>query len=268
MKRIVKLLARLYPTSWRDRYAAEFDALVEDRAPSAADAFDVLMGAIKMQMRWSFVRITLASCLFGLLAALAITFGLPPRYVSQTLIFVGSGLDAAGHPTGNMRQDAIVTALHNMKDDSLNSESLAPIIQKYDLYRRERAHMPMDAVVDLMRRDITIRQVQPQPSSTTSEGFVLQFNYPDPHVARQVDAELVSQLIAANLRFRVNSAAGGRPQPGMVFSVLNRASLPLEPSFPNRRVFGAGGLLVGLSGGLMLAAVVRFRQKRTPANGG
>jgi len=50
MKRAMKLLARLYPSSWRERYGAEFEALLEDTNPSAWDAIDVLWGALKMQL--------------------------------------------------------------------------------------------------------------------------------------------------------------------------------------------------------------------------
>jgi hypothetical protein len=34
MKRLVRLAARLYPTWWRRRYAAEFEALLEDVTPT------------------------------------------------------------------------------------------------------------------------------------------------------------------------------------------------------------------------------------------
>jgi hypothetical protein len=33
MKRTMRFLARLYPSSWRKRYGAELDALLEDATP-------------------------------------------------------------------------------------------------------------------------------------------------------------------------------------------------------------------------------------------
>ena len=42
MKRILKFLARLYPSGWHNRYGAELDALLEDGKPRTRDAFDVL----------------------------------------------------------------------------------------------------------------------------------------------------------------------------------------------------------------------------------
>jgi hypothetical protein len=50
MKRTMRFLVWLYPSTWRKRYGAEFEALLEDATPSAQDAFDVFWGALKMQM--------------------------------------------------------------------------------------------------------------------------------------------------------------------------------------------------------------------------
>ena len=58
MKSIVRILARLYPASWRARYGAEFDALLEDVQPSTRQALDVFLGAMSMQMTtWNFGKI-------------------------------------------------------------------------------------------------------------------------------------------------------------------------------------------------------------------
>ena len=51
MKRWISLAARLYPRSWRARYGAEFEALVKDAEPVWSDLFDVVRGAVVMQMR-------------------------------------------------------------------------------------------------------------------------------------------------------------------------------------------------------------------------
>ena len=77
MKRILKLLARLYPAAWHERYGTEFEALLEDRNPQLRDIFDILIEAMKMQFRsWSFVRITVACTILGALIAAALSFTL------------------------------------------------------------------------------------------------------------------------------------------------------------------------------------------------
>jgi hypothetical protein len=53
MNRLIRLAAKLYPAPWRDRYGPEFEALLDDAGITGRIAFDVLAGAIHMQMqRW------------------------------------------------------------------------------------------------------------------------------------------------------------------------------------------------------------------------
>lgn len=51
MRQILKCLILLYPKQWRNRYAKEFDALLDALPPTWPTLLDVLRGAIKMQMR-------------------------------------------------------------------------------------------------------------------------------------------------------------------------------------------------------------------------
>ena len=49
MKRLIRLAAKLYPKPWRERYGAEFDALLDDAGAGGRIAVDVLRGAVSMQ---------------------------------------------------------------------------------------------------------------------------------------------------------------------------------------------------------------------------
>ncbi|MBZ5580252.1 MAG: hypothetical protein LAP40_27155 [Acidobacteriia bacterium] len=71
MKRLVRVIARLYPKSWRDRYGVEFDALLDDAGADARTAADVLAGALLMQIRtwkWIASATMLAVTVFSALA--------------------------------------------------------------------------------------------------------------------------------------------------------------------------------------------------------
>jgi hypothetical protein len=46
---LIRWAARLYPTTWRNRYSAEFDALLDDIAPSLGDVCDVLGQALRVR---------------------------------------------------------------------------------------------------------------------------------------------------------------------------------------------------------------------------
>src|SRR5690348_18187904 len=46
----VDWLVRLYPASWRERYADEFVAMLEDARPSFTDYADILLGALDARL--------------------------------------------------------------------------------------------------------------------------------------------------------------------------------------------------------------------------
>jgi Gram-negative bacterial TonB protein C-terminal len=50
VRTLLRWAARLYPESWRERYGAEFDALLEDVSPSFGDVCDVLGGALRARL--------------------------------------------------------------------------------------------------------------------------------------------------------------------------------------------------------------------------
>src|SRR5882757_5074730 len=89
MRPLLKALTFLYPRAWRDRYQNEFDALLEDVPPTWRSLFDVLGGALRMQLKlgnaWKYVA---GFGVIGLLGALGYTWTIPRRYVSQALIRV------------------------------------------------------------------------------------------------------------------------------------------------------------------------------------
>jgi hypothetical protein len=152
MTPLLKLLARLYPSAWHRRYGAEFDALLEDRPPCLRDAFDILSGALKMQLKTrSFLQTTLACSLLGALIAAALSFTAPPQYLSQALILVnGSATNPATPPPNDFKP-----LLSILRTSTLDRDFLASLIQQKNLYPRERTRMPLDAVVDKMLHSIT-----------------------------------------------------------------------------------------------------------------
>jgi hypothetical protein len=250
MRRFLKLLARLYPVEWRRRYGVEYEALLEEREPRVRDVFDVLLGAINMQMTtWSFARIVLVCSLVGALVAVGISFAQPRMYMSQTVISV----EAAGPQV----TDRYIAGLLK---DWLSPESLTSIIERENLYPVERARMPMKDVIDLMRKNIWVqRPVQ----EDAARGFVVRFNYPNPQVAQRVDQELSAELLTTNLHSRQNDPAS---HPAVTFAVREAANLPQKPYNPSPGEFGARGLIVGLAGGIV-AGVVARRRRLTVANG-
>jgi hypothetical protein len=253
MKPLLKLLARLYPSNWHRRYGAEFEALLEDSTPRIRDLCDVFFGALKMQMTtWNFTRITLAACLIGTLVAVAISFAIPPHYISHTLIIVTpTGDDLAIPESLAGTKSALPSYLINLKPDVLNRDSLSRIIKRLNLYPRERANMPLDAVITKMQSNVYVKPIEGQGGLSA---FFVQFDYPDPYLAQKVNGELVSLFMSANLAY-------AQSHPHLVFRAMYAPELPQKPARPNRIVMGVIGLLLGLTAGLILAVVIRLRHK-------
>jgi len=50
MRTLIRWAARLYPKAWRERYGAEFDALLDDISPSLGDLCDVLGNVLRVRV--------------------------------------------------------------------------------------------------------------------------------------------------------------------------------------------------------------------------
>jgi hypothetical protein len=53
VRTLIRWAAKLYPARWRNRYAAELDALLDDISPSLGDAFDVIGDVLRVRVTTS-----------------------------------------------------------------------------------------------------------------------------------------------------------------------------------------------------------------------
>src|SRR5690242_3287778 len=119
MKRLIAWGIWLYPHRWRQRYAREFVALIEDSRPRANDLWDVIKGAMLMQLTVGSVpKIIAGFTLAGLVAAGAWTLSQPHRYVSTSVL----KLNADEAPLQRMQR------LQRAQQEALSRSSLAYII--------------------------------------------------------------------------------------------------------------------------------------------
>jgi len=138
MKRLVRWAGRLYPSEWRERYGAEFEALLEDANSGSGDLWDVLKGALLMRItRINFVSITAAFALAGVLCAGVWTLVSPARFVSTTVMRAAIA-NAPSEPETSMR------LLLQSEQEVLSRRSLSEFIQRTALYPEERTKLPLD----------------------------------------------------------------------------------------------------------------------------
>jgi hypothetical protein len=103
MKRFFRLAVRLYPSWWRQRYAREFEALLEDVKPGWYELFDVINGALTMQIT-RLGTIPVVCALAGAMAGGIIALRSPEVFASSATIRLKAGAIAnAGSTAQDLR---------------------------------------------------------------------------------------------------------------------------------------------------------------------
>ena len=205
--------------------------------------------------RVAHLKLLAAAATVGSIAAGALSFTIPRRYVSTAVMRL-TPLASAGEPAWQIGAEA-ARRLEEMRVEVLSRQSLTEMIERpaIDLYRQERATRPLEDVMEDMRRDIHIEIV---PAPARGQGripptFRVSFEYPDPVKAQAVVRHLTARLSELN-----RGTAGG----GLV-EVLTPASLPEKPIQPDRLAIVAIGLAAGLVIGILFASSHRRGLKWT-----
>ena len=205
--------------------------------------------------RVAHLKLLAATATIGAIAAGAVSFTIPRRYVSTAVMRL-TPLAVAGEPAWRLGAEA-AHRLQEMRVQVLSRQSLTEIIERpaIDLYPQERATRPLEDVIVDVRQDIHIELV-PAPARAQDRiplTFRVSFDYPDPVKAQAVVRYLTAQLS----EFNSGTAGGGLAE------VLTAASLPEKPIQPDRLAIVAIGLGVGLAIGILFAFLHRRGLKWT-----
>jgi LPS O-antigen subunit length determinant protein (WzzB/FepE family) len=238
----------LYPAAWRARYGQEFEALLEDIGPCRRDVWNVVKGALKMQMlTWSSWKLVPALGVAGALIAGVAAFTMHTEYESTCVIGVRQVPEAPGEGP----RVAIAQRTADLFTKALSRESLAKIVADERLYPREAEKGTLEDAVARMQRDVRLAAFPPTGGPTAA--IMLSFRYPDARTAQHVTGMLMRHAIVENSRWDQASQTPSQVE------ILDAASMPAEPIFPNRPFM----ILVGLTAGLLLAlAIAGARQLR------
>jgi capsular polysaccharide biosynthesis protein len=193
---------------------------------------------MKLPTTGAYLKLGAATAIFGAIAAGAISFTLPQRYVS-TAVMRFPPRTVAGESAWQIELD-VSRHLQEMQQELLSRSSLTEIIQRpsLDLYRKERAIYPMEDVIDEMRkRDVRIERLP-------ARAFRISFEYPD---------RVKAQAVVRELTARCSGHA----------EILTPASLPEKASQPDRLAIMGIGLGVGLAVGILFVFLRRRGLKWT-----
>jgi capsular polysaccharide biosynthesis protein len=221
MKRLLRLAARLYPRTWRDRYGEELEALIDDMTPRWRNLFDIARGAFIMQIsRLALVPVAIAAA--GAIAGAAVSLALSPVYVSSSQIVVrvpDTSVD------GNERARRVLAGIEaSLRETTFDKQAV------YVTLHSEPGVEP--AVVDVSASADSAR------------------------AAQQLTNRVLGSIIRANLV--VSERAVERP--GVQFQVVSPAALPAGPERNVARNTVAGGGL-GLLLGSVAALVAYLRSR-------
>jgi hypothetical protein len=167
---------------------------------------------------------------------------IPTTYASKAVLKVGNQTGPLSHDT----MDADNTILTDME----GRRRLTELVVANNLYQRERSRVPLEDVLDEMRKHIHTSPVNPYSA------FAIAFDYGDRQMAQKVTQDLVARFMEGNLR-----------QPnGLNLEVLDPARLPLSPIRPNKPLIISWGVacFFAVWGVLSLMRRVSVRRSRAP----
>lgn len=138
--------------------------------------------------------------------AIAVTFFIPARYISQTLVLIEGQQVSSEYVKPVMASD-LDSRLASMQQQILSRSRIQPIIERYNLYSNTR--MTMDERVEEARKSILIRPIHSEIANSGGlPGFTISFTAADAHSAQLVCTEITSLFLSENQRAREASSEG------------------------------------------------------------
>ena len=157
--------------------------------------------AILVRRRWYLIAPLLICGLLG--AVIAQVW--PLLYKSQALILVEQQKVPEQYVMPNVITN-LQTRLDAMTQQILSRTRLVSLIEQFNLYSRERARIPMDDVVDHMRKNIDVSLVQTAGRQGDVTGFRITYSAENPRVAQRITNELTSMFIDESMRERTQQS--------------------------------------------------------------
>lgn len=130
----------------------------------------------------------------------------PARYRSEALVLVDRQKVPEQYVTPNV-STSLEDWLQSMAQQVLSSRRLQPIVEELGLYPKERAHLPMETVLQKMRTDIAVDPVKVADRRGESTVFRISYLAPSPAIAKQVTERLTAAFINENLHTRTQESA-------------------------------------------------------------
>lgn len=147
--------------------------------------------AIIWQRRWLLIVPLVLLSIAGVAAAIL----LPARYTSTATLLVQSSTLPQAIAAGNP-DDVIDRRIARIREQVLSRPELIDLVNRYQLYPRQRADAALSDIVDTMRQAVTIAPLGAELQGNGSTiAFTLGYSYTDPAKAQAVAQDLSEQVL-------------------------------------------------------------------------
>jgi polysaccharide chain length determinant protein (PEP-CTERM system associated) len=145
-----------------------------------------------------------------LIASILISFGvykyLPKAYKATTLILVQPQAIPENYVRATIT-DSVANRLNTISQEILSRTRLEKVIQEFNLYAEIRKNLPLEEIVEIMRKAIEVKVQEPRRDATTNS-FSISYEGEEPKTVMMVTNKLASLFIEENLRVRESRAEG------------------------------------------------------------
>ena len=127
-----------------------------------------------------------------------VVYRLPSIYESTSLLTVKPPTISSNLVQALSSED-LSQRLSTINQEVLSRSSLEPMVQKYDLYKQERAsNVPMELIIEKMYKNIKVDLEETGTEKVAA--FRIRYRDRDPQAARNVTAELASKYVNAQVK--------------------------------------------------------------------
>jgi protein tyrosine kinase modulator len=133
---------------------------------------------------------------------------LPPKYTSHTVVLVQQPTIPDNYVKPVVTEEDRNQRLASMQEQILSRTRLQHLVEQFGLYKKESKHVPMEELVERLKKSITVTPLNPMPGTRSLElpGFNVDVTLGEARLAQQVCTEITSMFMEQNLRLRQHRA--------------------------------------------------------------
>ena len=153
--------------------------------------------------KWALIAFVVLCPIAGYVAS----FFVPKEYTSQTVILVEQPA-IPDQAISEISSADLKQRLTTLQEQILSRSRLEAMIAKFNLFAEDRKSVPMEALVDRLRRKISVTPVKPMAESNSTQlpGFTIKVANDDPALAQKLCSEVSSMFLGENRRLRHEQA--------------------------------------------------------------